>query len=139
MDILIDTNVILDVLLRREPFYKDAARICILSEKGIIRAYISATTVTDIYYIVRKELKSKELAFELLIDILKTINIASATEIDIYEAIDLKWDDFEDSVQYVIGKRIDVKHIITRNPKDFLNSQIKTMSPEEYLSKHISN
>jgi predicted nucleic acid-binding protein len=54
MKILIDTNIALDVLLKREPFYEDAAKVILLSEKDIIDAYVSASAVTDIYYIARK-------------------------------------------------------------------------------------
>jgi predicted nucleic acid-binding protein len=137
MNVLIDTNVILDVLLRREPFYKDAARISALSEKGYVRCYISASTVTDVYYVARKELKRKDFVLNLIRGFIKNIHIASVAERNIYEALDLEWDDFEDSVQYVIGKSISAEYIITRNPEDFSNSQINVISPKEFLSKII--
>ena len=101
MNILIDTNVILDLLVKREPFYEDAARIRVLSEKGFINSFISASAVTDIYYIAHKELKDKEAVVELLSDLLKSTNVAAVTESGIHEALGLKWDDFEDAVQYV--------------------------------------
>ena len=137
MNLLIDTNVILDILLQREPYYKDAAKINALSENGYVCGYISASAVTDIFYVAKKELKNKDLAIKLLKDILKTIHIASVTETNIYEALDLQWDDFEDSVQYVIGQSISADYIITRNPKDFSNSDIKVMSPEEFFNQII--
>ena len=99
MNVLIDTNVILDILLRREPYYENAARINVLSEKGYIRNYISASAATDIYYVAEKELKSRDLVLELLTNLLRTTHIASVTEDSIHEAINLRWDDFEDSVQ----------------------------------------
>jgi len=71
MNVLIDTNVILDILLQREPHNKDAAKINILSEKGYIRSYISASAVTDIFYIARKELKNTDTVFGLLKNLLK--------------------------------------------------------------------
>jgi len=138
MNLLIDTNVILDVLLKREPYYKDAIKITILSEKGFISGYISASSVTDIFYIVKKELKSKDLAFDLLKNILKIMHVASVTENNIYEALDLQWDDFEDSVQYVAGQNISAKYIVTRNPKDFSDSHIKVLSPEEFINQVAS-
>ncbi|MCL2633660.1 MAG: PIN domain-containing protein [Oscillospiraceae bacterium] len=138
MKLLIDTNVILDYLLNREPFFENSARIALLSEKGYTQSYISACAVTDIFYIAKKELKSHDVAIELIKKMLSTIRIASITEIDIYEAIDLKWSDFEDSVQYVAGKSVSVEYIITRNPKDFSESKIKVISPEEFLDLIIS-
>ena len=68
MNVLIDTNVVLDQLVKREPFYKDAERIRVLSEKGYINSYVSASAVTDIYYVARKELNDKGLAIKLLAD-----------------------------------------------------------------------
>ena len=137
MNVLIDTNVILDVLLKREPHYKNAAKIIVLSEKNYICGYISASAITDIYYIAKKELKSKDAAFETLKNILRTVHIASVTESDIYEALDLKWDDFEDSVQYAAGKSISAAYIITRNSKDFTGSAVKAISPDEFLLKTV--
>ena len=138
MKVLIDTNIILDFILRREPYYKNAAKINILSEKGYLTAYISASAVTDIFYIAKKELENKEKALELLKNLLKIICIASVTEDNIHEALDLKWEDFEDSVQYVAGKSISAEYIITRNPTDFENSRIKVISPEEFLNQITS-
>jgi len=139
MNVLIDTNIILDMMLKREGYYVNALRISVLSEKGYIYSYISASAVTDIFYIVKKELKNKSTALTLLKSILKTIHIASVTEDCIHEALDLEWEDFEDSVQYVAGKSIFAEYIITRNPNDFTDSQIEVISPEEFLEKIIKN
>lgn len=133
MNVLIDTNVILDLLLRREPYYKNAAIISVLSEKGYISSYISASAVTDIYYIIKKELKNKNIILELIKNLLKVNHIATITESSIHEALDLEWDDFEDSIQYITGQQISAEYIITRNPKDFIGSQIKVISPDEFL------
>jgi len=74
MNVLIDTNVVLDHLVKREPFYENAERIRLLSERGFINSYISASAVTDIYYIANKELNDKEKVVSLLEDLLKTTN-----------------------------------------------------------------
>ena len=135
MNALIDTNVILDFILRREPHYENAAKINILSEKGYICGYISASAVTDIFYVAKKELKNKDIAINLIKNLLKTAHIAAVTEGNIHEALDLNWNDFEDSVQYVAGQNISAEYIITRNPKDFDGSQIEIISPEGFLNK----
>jgi len=138
MNVLIDTNVILDLLIKREPFYENAARIRLLSEKGYINSYISASAVTDIYYIAKKELNDKDAVIELLSTLLMTTNIAAVTETSIHEALGLKWDDFEDAVQYVVGQNISADYIITRNARDFADSHIDIISPEAFLEKVTS-
>ena len=138
MNVLIDTNVVLDHLVKREPFYENAERIRLLSERGFINSYISASAVTDIYYIANKELNDKEKVVSLLEDLLKTTNVAAVTESGIHEALELKWDDFEDAVQYVAGKNISADYILTRNANDYINSQIEVISPDEFLSKITS-
>jgi predicted nucleic acid-binding protein len=133
MNVLIDTNVVLDILLQREPYHESAARISVLAEKGYIRGYLSASAITDIYYIARKELKSRDNALQLIKDILKVIHVAAVTENSIHAALDLEWDDFEDSIQYVVGQTITADYIVTRNPKDFAGSEIAVLPPEEFI------
>jgi predicted nucleic acid-binding protein len=134
MRVLIDTNVALDVLLSRQPYCREASRIIILSEKEVIEGYISASAVTDIYYITRKSYKDKQITIDLIKNILKIISIATTTENNIYQALDLEWNDFEDSVQYVVGASIPVDYIITRNVNDFKNSTIKCVTPEQFIN-----
>ena len=138
MKLLIDTNVVLDILLRREPFFENAAKIAVLSEKGYINCYVSASAVTDIYYIAKKELKSKDLAIALIENLLKTFYIATVSEASIHEALELKWDDFEDCVQYTAGKSIDVDYIVTRNKNDFVKSEIDTLLTDELINMIIN-
>ena len=139
MKLLIDTNVVLDILLRREPYYENAAKIAVLSEKDYISCYVSASAVTDIYYIAHKELKSKDTAITLLENLLKTFRIAAVSEASIHEALDLRWSDFEDCVQYTAGKSIDVDYIITRNKKDFEKGEIDTLSTDELINMITDN
>ena len=139
MKLLIDTNVVLDILLHRVPYCENAAKVAVLSEKGYVNCYVSASAVTDIYYIAQKELKSKDEAINLLANLFKAFRIASVSETSIHEALDLKWDDFEDCVQYTVGKNICADYIITRNTKDFAKSDIKAVSPEEFLKMITSH
>ena len=138
MKLLIDTNVVLDILLRRELYYKNAAKIAVLSEKSHINCYVSASAVTDVYYIAYKELKNKGAAIDLLKKLFNAFRIATVSEASIYEALDLEWDDFEDCVQYTVGRNVNVDYIITRNPKDFDKSQIDVISPEAFLDMVIT-
>ncbi|GHT64095.1 twitching motility protein PilT [Bacteroidia bacterium] len=134
MKILIDTNIALDVLLKREPFYEDAAKVILLSEKDIIDAYVSASAVTDIYYVARKYYKDKAVTSELLKKLLQVIYVATITDDNIYKALNLEWNDFEDSVQYIVGESIEADYIITRNPGHFSNSSIKVINPNDFLN-----
>ena len=96
MKILIDANIALDVLLERRPFYISGVRVLGLS-KGGIELFISASTVTDIYYITRKELKNKDASLTLLKNLLTSVYVAAVTNNEIYRAIDLNWSDLEES------------------------------------------
>jgi predicted nucleic acid-binding protein len=133
MKTLIDTNIVLDILLKRHPYYESSAKMIVLSEKGIIESYVSASAITDIYYIVRKSYKDKETVLDLIKKVLLILSVATVTENDIYQALDLGWNDFEDSLQYTVGESIAADYIITRNKKDFNNSTIKIVTPEQFL------
>jgi predicted nucleic acid-binding protein len=133
MKVLIDTNILLYVLLNRQPYCQDAAKIIVLSEKEIIESYVSASAITDIYYITQKEYKNKQVTIDLIKKILEVILVATITGNNIYQALDLGWNDFEDSVQYIVGESISADYIITRNLDDFNDSTIKIVTPEQFL------
>ena len=133
MKILVDANVALDVLLERHPFYITGAKILGLS-KGGIELFISASTVTDIYYIIRRELKSKETAVSLVKKLLETVDIATVSGSEIRRALDLDWGDFEDAVQYAAGESLAVDYIVTRNTSDFSSVSVPVITPDKLLS-----
>jgi predicted nucleic acid-binding protein len=133
MNVLIDTNVALDVLLDRRPYSETSMRVLVLSEKRRIRGFISASAITDIYYLTRKAFQSKEAAISLLKKLTETVSIASVNENHIHEALDLNWNDFEDSIQYVAGKNANAEYIVTRNTQDFHCLDMKIVSPENFL------
>src|ERR1035438_6719178 len=132
--LFLDTNVIIDVLANREPFSNFASRLLDYGDKGKINIYISALSYSNIYYILRKTCSHKE-----MISILKDVQAISTT-IDvtgdiIQEAIDSPLKDFEDAIQLntaLSNKKIQA--IVTRDPKDFKNSDISILTPEEAVS-----
>jgi len=138
MIILIDTNVVLDFLLKNKGFYEDARDVLLLIEKDIVRGYISASAVTDIYYIVRKANQSKGVALDLIEKLVESVHVASIDEGTIKQAIDLKWDDFEDSIQYLAGENVAADYIVTRDIKGFELSNIETITPKAFISLMIS-
>ena len=137
MTVLIDTNVALDLLLNRQPHYENAAIIFTLSKNKLIKSYISASSITDIFYLAQKE-QGKITAKEALKRILNGFYPATVTDSDVYKAIDLDWEDFEDSVQYIVGDGLSVDYIVTRNIKDYALSPIKAVTPEQCI-QIISN
>ena len=132
MKILIDANVALDVLLERQPFYVSGVKVLSLS-KGGIELFLSASTVTDIYYIIQKELKNKDAALTLLKNLLTSVDVAAVTNNEIHRAIDLNWSDLEDAVQYAAGEAIAVDYFVTRNTADFSAANFPVVTPDEIL------
>ena len=133
MTVLIDTNIILDVLLKREQFLENSSNVILLSEKHIIDGYVSASAITDIFYITNAAYKDKQKSLNLLKELLKTVSIAAVTGDEIYRAIDLNWNDFEDAVQYSAGEHIHADYIITRDTSGYISSTIPIIKPANFL------
>lgn len=136
MRLLIDTNIVLDVLLKREPFYKSAAEVLNLTQYDDIKEYISATTVTDIYYIAYRQIKDKMLVRDLLRKLLDVVSVAAVSGEDIKKALELDWKDFEDAVQYSVALLGDMEGIVTRNPKDYKKAGVNVWLPEQILQEY---
>lgn len=132
--VLLDTNIILDFLLERKPFIEQSEKILQLSFDNKIKAYISATTITDIYYIIQKE-KDKETAKSFISEVLKFIDIASVDKLVIEEALNSSLDDFEDAVQENTALHHNFNYIITRNIHDYKTSKIKALTPSKFYNE----
>ena len=133
MKLLIDTNVVLDVLLRREPFFKTAAEILNLTQRDDVREYVSASAITDIYYIANKQMKDRDAVRDLLKQLLMVVSVAAVSEREIQNALDLAWGDFEDSVQYSVALLNEMDGIVTRNPGDYQEANMRIWLPEQAL------
>jgi predicted nucleic acid-binding protein len=131
MRILVDSNVPLDVILKRQIFYETAVKILGL-RKGGIELFVSASAFTDIYYIVRKA-RGKDAALRAVEGLLQWVDAAAVTGDEIRRAVGLAWGDFEDAVQYAAGERLFVDYIVTRNKSDFVSAAIPVLMPEEML------
>ena len=133
MKVFIDTNLVLDVLAERKPFYETSARIWKLVEKRDLTGYLSATTITDVFYILRKQLGS-ERAYDTVSKIMMVFDITSVSQADIKKALNLGFKDFEDALQVVCAKKTGAKYLITRNKEDFQEAQgIEVVDPEAFL------
>jgi len=132
MIVLIDSNVALDILLNNAGLVDGSKAVFKLAEKNQITGYISASAVTDIFYISQKKL-GKKAAKEAIKHMLNIYYPATVTDEDIYHALDLTWDDFEDSVQFTVGEGLSAEYIVTRNTQDFSSSHIPAVTPEEFM------
>ena len=133
MKLLIDTNVVLDVLLRREPFSKTAAEVLNLTQRDDVQEYVSASAITDIYYIANKQMKDCDAVRDLLKRLLMVVSVVAVSEREIQNALNLAWGDFEDSVQYSVALLNEMDGIVTRNPSDYQEANIRIWLPEQAL------
>jgi predicted nucleic acid-binding protein len=135
--VLIDTNVVLDVLLRREPWVVDAAAVWQLCSSGTITGYIGASSFTDIYYIARRQ-ADKERARTALRLCLDTFAVCPIDRRALEMAYSLSDHDFEDNLQIACSLLNELDYIVTRNVGDFDGSAVAAITPADFL-QHMSN
>jgi predicted nucleic acid-binding protein len=135
MKILVDTNVLLDFLLEREPFKKDAEELFAAIDSGQIIGYVTATTLTDIFYIARKHTRSLELAREAVSSTLETMTICPINRNVLEAAFTSGLTDFEDAVQIYSAIAQNLDAIVTRDAKGFVSSTIPVYSVQELLKR----
>ncbi len=135
MKIMCDTNIIMDMLLAREPFADDSCTVLTLCEEHRMDGFVSASSITDIYYLVRKHTHSTELAYKAVGKLLEIVKVCSVTNNDVLMAFQKKAKDFEDCLMAVCAKSIHCDYIITRNKKDFEEFDIPLLTPSELLQQ----
>ena len=133
MKLLIDTNVILDAMMDREPWAKRAQDVILAIAEEKAEAYITASSFTDIYYLLHKHLRDKEQTKRVLLDLLVVVKVLDVTGADCEKAFDLPMSAYEDVLLAQCGKRHKVDYIITRNKKHYEASPVKAVEPEEIL------
>lgn len=134
MKVIVDTNVILDVLCDRKEFVADSLRVFQCCEAQHITGYISALSIPNIVYIMRKELDPERIR-EILHTLTMVFSVVELRESDLLKAAELSFDDYEDAIQSVCAARVRADHIVTRNGKDFSNSSVPAVSPTELLKR----
>ncbi len=132
MKALVDTNIILDVLTKREPFHLDSSKIWSFVTDEILRGYISAISVNNLFYIVRR-LKDQKTAESFVDQILEDFRIIPLTSNILKQARTIPKKDFEDLIQYFSAIHEGCDVIVTRNKEDFPSVGIKIMNPAELL------
>ena len=134
MRVIVDTNVVLDVLLEREPFVQAAVDVFCLAEHSRIQAFLCATTITTIDYLLMRSLPAAK-ARKALWNLVSLFEIATVNRPVIERALDSKIRDFEDAVLDEAGQLAEVESIVTRNMKDFAGSALKVFDPTEFLAQ----
>ena len=135
MTLLIDTNVILDVFQKREPFFFHSYTALRKAAEQNADCYLSSSAVTDIFYILRKSFQSKERAKETLQNLVQLIAFTDVLPSDIMDALASEMPDFEDALVNAVAHRIGADYILTRNTRDYAKSDVPAITPEEYLKQ----
>lgn len=131
--LFLDTNVVLDLLGEREPFYNSAAKIATLADKDEIDLVVSALSYSIVYYLLSR-FEDKELVKEKIRKFKVIAETSDLTDKIVDKGLSSKFSDFEDSLQYYCAINLDCKLLITRNGKDFKESEIPVLTPDEYLN-----
>lgn len=130
--ILLDTNVVLDFLLARQSFFKEADEIFVRLQTGEFEAFVSAITPINVFYTTRKE-KDKATAFPAVGELLKLVQIAGSSNQIYQNALSESFNDYEDAVQNECAVAENLDAIATRNVKDYKNASVQIYSPPEFL------
>jgi len=137
--VLIDTDVILDFFFDRKPYSDYAAQILALCESKEIKGFITSVIVSNVYYLLRQT-ATHEKVIEKLVQLLTITEVLTTDKDVINKALNSKFKDFEDALQNFSAELSgEVDLIITRNTKDFKNSLLGIMTPENYLKTKIAS
>lgn len=129
MRALIDTNVLLDAIFRREPFFEDSKKVFEMARDGKIEGYISVQSLKDIFYLCKK-INGREHCFDAIEKLSFLFKVVDVTGQDSFSALMSDIDDYEDGLLIFSAKRNNIDAIITRNGKDFVESDIILIDPK---------
>ena len=139
MRALIDTNVLIDYISRREPHYSTAFKIVDACDKSVFVGCIAAHSIPDIYYILRKS-HTPAKRREALLLMCKIFEVESLDKRKLVDALaDERFTDFEDCLQSLSALKFRADYIVTRNPKDFERSAIPALTPDEFSRRFLSD
>lgn len=133
MTILIDTDILLDIALKREPFFKNSALIIDFSESRKISGFIAWHSLSNFYYLIAPS-SGKKKTKQFLIDLLEFVSVAPVNTISAKKAFALNAPDFEDALQMSAAIECNADYIVTRNLKHYKYSPVKALSPKMFLN-----
>lgn len=134
MRVLLDTNVVLDLFLDREPFAENSATLWKAHENGQLTTYISAITPVNLFYIARK-LKGYDIAKQAIVDLLATLPVCLVDHTVLQDGLNAGFKDYEDAVQHSSALASGLDAILTRNTKDFTSAKLPVYTPADFLKK----
>ncbi len=135
-EVFIDTDVILDLVFERDPFFVDAQKIMALIERNEIVGYTSSLILANCYYIISSN-RNRNVAAKTLSKLRSILQILPFTDKEIGESLNSNMKDFEDGVQYFIAINHGLRTIITRNISDYKGVDINIFLPNEYLNQSM--
>jgi predicted nucleic acid-binding protein len=130
--VLIDLNILLDVLQKREPFYEISAALLATVETGRVKGYVAAHSVTTLFYLIRKDRSAAE-ARATITNLMQFIKIAPVDQSTIEQALNLDYGDYEDAVQMISAVQCKADYLITRNVKDYQPALLTVLKPVDFL------
>jgi predicted nucleic acid-binding protein len=136
INILLDTNIIIDLLAAREPFYTEAAELFSLADKKTIKLSVSALSLANTYYILSKFTNGQE-ARKILRNFKVIVDVLPLDDKIVDLALNSEFRDFEDAIQYFTAIENEQKLIVSRNKSDFKSSKIPVMTASEFLKSII--
>jgi predicted nucleic acid-binding protein len=131
--VMIDINILMDVLQKREPFYGNSAGLMAAVETGLVQGLVAAHSLTTLFYLIQKGRSSAE-ARVTITNLLQFIKIAPVDQSTIEQALNLETRDFEDAVQMVSALQCKADFLITRNVKGFQPALLPILTPVDFLS-----
>lgn len=133
MRILADTKVILDALTSRKPWNESVEKIFLMAANNTIEMYITASSATDIYYLIRKHLHDADTAKTIMGKLYSLVGILEVTEADCIDALASSIRDYEDAVVEKVAARQGMDYIVTRNIKDFQSGNTNVIIPDDFV------
>ena len=130
--IFVDSDIILDLLGKREPFYRFAAEVCTLADTGEVELVTTSLVIANVYYLLRKA-KGNDTARELLRKLRMIIGVVPITEHTVDLALNSHFSDFEDALQYYTALECGIPILLTRNVRDYTEKGLVVQTAEEYL------
>jgi predicted nucleic acid-binding protein len=130
--LLVDTNVVLDVILEREPWLADSAALLDAIARGRATGFVASHVVTTIHYITERA-NGRVAAATAIADLLELCYVVPVTAADFHRALALRFDDFEDAVQVAAALRVGAAYLVSRNERDFKGAPVPVRSPAEVL------
>jgi predicted nucleic acid-binding protein len=121
------------VLANREPFVAESAAVLSLVEARTVEGFVAAHSVTTLFYLLRREVGSRR-AREVLMELLRVLEVVAVDQDRIFQALAMDWDDFEDAVQASCAAKAEVDYLLTRDRDDFRGSYVPVLSPAEFIA-----